>query len=112
MTEKKENNIDALKYSNYLNNLSSGNDGNKYETDAEIEYKNFLNKVKVFDKITNLESAKQKARELFHINREISYIKAGNATCAIVNRANLLRIVVNSDKELICYNFRAEVNNE
>ena len=59
----------------------------------------FINKIKTFEQIQTIEEAKQVAKDLFHIQNEISYIKAGDAYCTIINRKNLLRIVIKNQKE-------------
>ena len=96
---------------NYLNYQKSDTETYKVKTvnlgeqEAEKEYEKFKNKLKVFDGIKHVKEAKELAKQMFNIKNEVNFIKAGNAHCVIINRINLLKVVLNSDKEVICYNF-------
>lgn len=75
---------------------------------SEEKLESFKAKLKSFDNIETVSEAKKLAKELFYIQNEISYIKAGDALCTIISRKNLLRIVIKNKKEITCYNFTRE----
>ena len=63
---------------------------------------------KSFEKIgiiynSDISEAKNLAKQIFHINNELSYINFDNAKCVIVYSATLFRITFESDSEFACY---------
>ena len=101
----KDTNSAITQYLNSQVNMNSIKTVNSAEEEAEKEYKGLLSKLKSFDAINNLAEAKEKAKEIFGIKEETSFFKVGKAYVTVQNQANLLRIIVNSSEELICYNY-------
>lgn len=80
--------------------------------EALKEYEKFKQKLKVFNGLKSLSEAKETAKNVFNITNEINYYKAGFAKCVIINRANKLVIILDSDKELISYSFNQKVKGQ
>ena len=71
--------------------------------EKETKIKNILNK---FYNIKSLKEAKELIKNLFHTEKRLCKINAGNGECIIVNRENLVRITYNSPLEFISFNFQ------
>lgn len=65
----------------------------------------FFERVANFASINNLEDAQNLARKILPTNNEITRIYVGNAKCTVINKPNMLRICIDSEKRFICYNF-------
>lgn len=79
------------------------NEFNYYNKENELEA--FKKKCKIFEKITGIETARKTAKELFHIEQDINYIKIDeNSMCLIIQSVDLFRLCIENDKEFICYN--------
>ena len=76
-----------------------------FHFDSEEKYNKFKERIAQFDEVTNLKDAKALANKILPVSSEITRFTIGNATCTVVNRNNLLRISLDSDKEFISYNF-------
>lgn len=76
--------------------------------EMEQEYNKFMSKLEEFNNISRLQDAKDCAKRLFNIDKELNFFRAGEAYITIESRADLLRIIVNSEGELLCYNFRKQ----
>lgn len=100
------NEINAIKLHNDLSSIK------KINLSEQDEYTRFTEKLKVFDSVKSFDEAKAAAKKFLPMNDEINYLVVGNAKCAIISRRNLFRIVLNSDKNVICYNFRTEEIND
>lgn len=98
--ESKNKNYQAVYNSYNYNNLE-----NSPQKTAEKEYLGIKNKVLQFSGAKNITDARTLAKQLFGIRDEINFIKAGYAHCTIINRANVFRVVLNSEEEMICYNY-------
>ena len=72
---------------------------------AKEEYEKLKTRIDKFKNLRTITEARSLAKDLFNIKDEINYIKAGDGCCTIINRADTFRIILNSDKEMICYNF-------
>lgn len=115
MQENREKNKKVFdnKYAQYINNYQ---DFANLEIASEVINQNkkeieiFNQKLQKFNEIQSLEEAKKMAKELFFIQNEINYIHAGDIYCTIINRNNLLRIVIKSENKITCYNFIAKEN--
>lgn len=77
---------------------------NKLEETPEEQFNNLKTRLKVFDDVTTIAKAREIAKDLFHIENDINYIKIENAICVIVQDAKLFRVCLENDKEFICYN--------
>ena len=109
VSEKKQLNMQYYQYKNPdTYNVKSVNIA---ENEAEKEYEKFKKKLEVFKGLKSLSEVKEKAKAVFNITNEINYYKAGFAKCVIINRANKLTIILDSDKELISYNFNQKRQN-
>ena len=107
--------IDQNQYLNYVNSFMNYNDlvvENSQDKTNEEEFNAINTKVNKFCGITTIKEAKALAKELFGIQNEISYIKAGKAQCTIISRSNVFRIILDSDKELKCINIKKQQNEE
>ena len=63
----------------------------------------FKQKLELFKDLRSISEAKNLAKQIFHINNELSYINFDNAKCVIVYSATLFRITFESDSEFACY---------
>ena len=83
----------------------------QYEAIRQIEvsnlnkYEEFKSRMKEFDTVHTLEEAKELALKILPTSNELTRFNVGNAKCTIVNRADLLRISLDSNSEFISYNF-------
>ena len=102
---KKSDNSSYLQYLSSHQKLTDIMTINTIEEQAIKEYIAFKQKIEVFNDITSVDDAKSIAREIFQLQGEINYIKAGIGYCTIVDKAKLLQIFLKSDKELITYSF-------
>lgn len=98
------NDVNAIQL---LNDLSSIKQVNLSD---QKEYTNFKEKLKVFNNVKTVAEAKSIAKTFLPIHNEINYITIGSAKCTIISRKNVFRIVLKGHKEIICYNFRIEDN--
>lgn len=64
----------------------------------------FREKIKLFEEIKTVASAKELAEKLFHINTDVTHMNFDNAHGLIVQSSNLFRICLESETEFICYN--------
>ena len=105
---------DYRQYINSFNSFENIETINTAEEDAAKIYEKLKQKLREFDSVKSVQAAKKLASKLFDIKNEINYIKAGTGRCVIISRANLLRVVLSNDAEVICYNFgiKKENNNE
>ena len=90
--------IDWLKYN------AAVQESNILREDEE-KYLQFKNRILKFEKAITLEDAKNLAKQILPTALEETQFKVGNAFCTVINREDLLRISLNSDKEFICYDF-------
>lgn len=76
----------------------------KEENNAEAKLAEFKESLKVFEGITSIAKARAIAKEKFHIQRDINFIKLDNAQCVIMQSADFFRVCLEDEKEFICYN--------
>ena len=104
--QNKFNNNSYNMYYNCYNDFSDMEALNIPPTEEKKEYNKFMQKLKYFDEIHTIQEAKELAAKLFHIKNEINHIKAGAAFCTITSTAKRFQIVVNTNEEVVCYNFK------
>ena len=90
--------MDEFQYLQYT--AFQRNEAKEKESEAAL-----LERVHKFAKIDSLEMAKELAKSIIPTNQEITHFNVGNIKCIIVNRKNLFRISLDSDKEFVCYSF-------
>ena len=84
---------------------------NATKSEAEISKENeekllqFKERIKCFENIVTLEEAQEMSRKILPVAQEYSQFRVGNAQCIIVNKADMLRISLDSNDEFICYDF-------
>ena len=108
-------NLNEIRTAEASDSLSSVKKVNSQELEAEKEYENFKTKITKFKEAKSFDEAKEIAKTVFNVKDEVTFFKAGNAKCVIVNRGKALRIILDSEKEQICYNFfekMSPTNNE
>ena len=75
----------------------------------EDEFRNLKTKLEIFEGVTEISQARKIAKDLFHIENDINFIKIENANCVIIQSANLFRVCLENDKEFICYNIISKI---
>ena len=93
--------INAIQLHNDLSSIKNIN------LSEQGEYEKFKEKLKVFDDVKTPGEAKSLAKNFLPISNEINFLNAGNAKCVIIMRRDLFRILIQSDEEFICYNFKS-----
>ena len=69
------------------------------------KYEQFKDRISQFAGVKTLKDAKILSEKILPVSQELNQFKVGLGTCTIINRNDLLRISLNSEKEFICYNF-------
>ena len=77
---------------------------NTQEENDTKEYKKFKSKIQVLEDITNIDKAKEFAKEILHIDKEKTFLTIGSAKCVVISRGDVFRLCLDNDKEYICYN--------
>ena len=98
-------NVDLNTINRVQDELSSVKNVNAAQKEGENELNKLKQQLESFKGLYKISEAKELAKQLFHIRNEISYIKAGNARCTIISRANTFKIILDADKEVIVYSF-------
>ena len=84
---------------------------NQYDAVRQIEesqtkkYEDFKARLKAFEGVKTLDEARELASKILPVANEISHFNVGLAKCTIINRQDMLRISLDSDKEFVSYNF-------
>ena len=79
---------------------------NSADIEAGIEYEKFKEKLKdIIKSSKSYNDAKELIRKTFKPDKDINYIRVGQAHCTITMNPGLLSVIINSDKELISYCF-------
>lgn len=73
--------------------------------EKEQKYLEFKERISKFENIVTLDDARALARQILPTAQEISQFRVGAAVCTVVNKDNMVRISLDSDKEFICYDF-------
>ena len=100
-------NLDRSQYLQYLSShdgLNKAVTENSQDKTDEEEYSVIRSKFDKFASVRTIKDAKELAKDLFGIQNEINFIKAGKAQCTIVSRNDLFRIILDSEQELKCFN--------
>ena len=90
--------MDIYQYNQYLSAQQSAV-SNK-EKSEELK-----NRMKEFMSVVTLEDAKKLASKIVPTSQEITVFYSGDAKCTVVNRADLLRITLETKEDYICYDF-------
>lgn len=84
---------------------------NQMEVMQNLEIQNkekaekFKNRLKAFAELKTIEDAKMLAKKILPIANEMTRFKVGNARCVVISRDDLFRISVDTNDEVIVYNF-------
>lgn len=73
--------------------------------EKEQKYLEFKERISKFENIVTLDDARALARQILPTAQELSQFRVGAAVCTVVNKDNMVRISLDSDKEFICYDF-------
>ena len=65
----------------------------------------FRIRLEKFNEIKTLSEAKELLAKIMPVANEINKFKVGNAKCTVIMRENLIRISVDLENEIFCYNF-------
>lgn len=71
----------------------------------ETKYLCFKERIAQFNNVITLDEARELAKKILPTAKEECEFKIGNAVCTVINKKNIIRISLNSDKEFICYDF-------
>lgn len=71
----------------------------------EEKYNEFKTRLEKFEEITTLDEAKDLSKKILPVAKDFNKFKIGNATCIIINRDDMFRVSLDSEKEFICYDF-------
>lgn len=58
-----------------------------------------------FRTVSTLKEAKNLAAEILPTNQELTVFYSGEAKCIVVNKPDMLRITIETNKKILCYNF-------
>ena len=92
------NNIEWLNYNNAEQEA-------RIAKEKEEKYLQFKERISKFENIITLDDARTLAKQILPTAQELSQFRIGNAVCTVLNKDNMLRISLDSDKEFICYDF-------
>ena len=73
--------------------------------EREQKYLQFKERISKFENIVTLDDARALARQILPTAQEMSQFRVGTAICTVVNKDDMVRISLDSDKEFICYDF-------
>ena len=65
----------------------------------------FKARIAPFEKVETLAEAKDLAARILPTANELNNFYIGDAKCTIVNKADMLRICIDSAEEFLCYDF-------
>ena len=97
--------LNTVKQVKPMDDIANVNYVNASEEQAKKDYENFKMKLRKFKEAKSFDEAKEIAKTTFNAKNEITYFKPGKAKCAIIQRGSTLKIILDSDKEQICYSF-------
>lgn len=99
---------------NFFKNINLDIDWYKYNTvieeasirkEKEEKYLQIKERLSKFDDIVTLEEAKELAKKVLPTAMEVSTFQVGTATCTVINRPDMIRISLETEREFICYDF-------
>lgn len=109
MSEKENNEIEfQTKYSRYVNtfeNYQSIKSVNTSEEQCQKEISILKNKLEKLNDIKEICEAKQFVKEQFGVANEENYIKIGDLNCLIIDRADILQIILDEPISLTSYSY-------
>ena len=73
--------------------------------EREEKYLQFKERISKFENVITLDDARALAKQILPTAQEISQFRVGIAVCTVVNKNDMVRISLDSDKEFICYDF-------
>ena len=73
--------------------------------EREEKYLQFKERISKFENIVTLDEARSLAKQILPTAQELSQFRVGVAVCTVVNKNDMVRISLDSDKEFICYDF-------
>ena len=73
--------------------------------EREEKYLQFKERISKFENVITLDEARALAKQILPTAQEQSQFRVGTAICTVVNKNNMMRISLDSDKEFICYDF-------
>ena len=71
----------------------------------EEKYLQIKERLSKFDDIVTLEEAKELAKNVLPTAMDVSTFQVGTATCTVINRPDMIRISLETEREFICYDF-------
>lgn len=73
--------------------------------EREQKYLQFKERISKFENVVTLDDARALAKQILPTAQEMSQFRVGTAVCTVVNKSDMVRISLDSDKEFICYDF-------
>lgn len=73
--------------------------------EREEKYLQFKERISKFENIVTLDDARALAKQILPTAQEFSQFRIGTAICTVVNKNNMIRISLDSEKEFIGYDF-------
>ena len=95
--------MDKFRYEKYISEYSE-------EIKEQKRLISLIERVNKFKDVDSLYEARQLAEKIIPTKMEVTGFYVGNAKCTIVNRSNLFRISLDSEKEFLCYDFTLNGN--
>ena len=86
-------------------NYNSAEDEVRIAKEREQKYLEFKERISKFENIVTLDDARVLAKQILPTAQELSQFRVGAAICTVVNKNDMIRISLDSDKEFICYDF-------
>ena len=65
----------------------------------------FKKRIEEFKHIKTIDEARELAKKIMPVSNEKTRFRIGNARCVIINRADMFRITIDTEKEFISYDF-------
>ena len=90
--------------SNWLN-YNAAEEEKRIVKEREQKYLEFKERISKFENIVTLDDARALAKQILPTAQELSQFRIGTAICTVVNKNDMVRISLDSDKEFICYDF-------
>jgi hypothetical protein len=89
----------------YNLNYSQAEIQKNIENQNKERYKQFKERIAEFASVSTLKEAKELAKKILPTAQTKNRFKVGNATCVIIDREDMFRICLDSEKEFISYDF-------
>lgn len=95
--KKKVINVDLMQYNAMV----------MYETEKKSEKEKFKEDIKSFKQMRTIEEARLLAEKIFPpIVGEFNKFYINNMKCIVVNKRDLFRICIDSEKEFLCFEYK------